>query len=81
MLKINRGGLSINMRGVRVGATWQRGVQAGHVVEHDAVYAARVRFQHCQDLMHLLQRPRLHLYWHPQPPLPRVLLQWHKYLL
>lgn len=54
--------------------TWHGGVQASHVVQHDAVDASRVSLEDIQDLVHLLQRPCLHLNGHLQTPPPRVLL-------
>ena len=55
--------------------TWRAGVQARHVVQHNAVHAhARVLPEQRQHLPHLPQRARLHLYGHAQPMRGCVLL-------
>lgn len=53
------------------GGTWGRGVELGHVVQHDAVYGETgVLLVQVQHLPHILQAPCLHLHWqlHPLPP-------------
>ncbi len=43
-------------------STWSRGIQLGHVVQHEAFHkAVLVRFQELQHLLHLLQGSCLHL--------------------
>ena len=63
--------------------TWSRGIQLGHVVQHEAFHKAMlVRLQEVQHLLHLLQGSSLHLDWNVLVFSPHPVLQiTHTYIL